>query len=177
MKQQAEEVIGVPSAKEFLETLLNVSEIFKMKEYFENLLTKDRIEKSDIETLKSFLLGTHLAHKLSRYPNFECADIIVAILSAYLPALTNTLLDIFDLEDKMRMINRDEEEFDKIEACKKEIIKSILTLLSVVINWNGIFVGIGGYFLSQAFTQTQVSIQKMEHVTEEEKKKGWFKWF
>jgi hypothetical protein len=88
-------------------------------------------------------------------------------------ALLNILFDLDELENKLNLCNLKTEATEICNA-KKMVLRSILTLIGVVINWNGMFVGINGEFLRQAFTQTRVSIQEIAQKNDFEKReKGW----
>jgi hypothetical protein len=140
--------------------------------------------------LQNILIGTLLMNKLTRIPNPDTADIITAVNTTYIMALLNILFDLDELENRLSIIfdidklenkeNKQKQnmpdlktEITEIRNAKKMVLRSILTLVGVVINWNGMFVGIGGEFLRQAFTQTRVSIQEIAQKSEEERRRGW----
>jgi hypothetical protein len=111
-------------------------------------------------------------NKLSRIPNTDTADILTAVNTTYVMALLNILFDLDELEAKLDMCGLTGE-VAEIRNAKKMVLRSILTLVGVVINWNGMFVGIEGEFLRQAFTQTRVSIQEIAQKSEEGRRRGW----
>jgi hypothetical protein len=176
---------GEPTTKDFLETLLDRREFEKLQNYIETLLQSENITRKDITMLQNILTGTLLLNKLTRIPNPDTADILTAVNTTYVMALLNILFDLDELENKLNIIF----EIDKLENkqnmpnmktevmeirnAKKMVLRSILTLVGVVMNWNGMFVGMGGEFLRQAFTQTRVSIQEIAQKNEEERRRGW----
>jgi len=163
---------GEPTTKDFLETLLDRREFEKLQNYIETLLQSDNITRKDITMLQNILTGTLLMNKLTRIPNPDTADILTAVNTTYVMALLNILFDLDELENKLDSCNLKTEAVE-IRNAKKMVLRSILTLVGVVINWNGMFVGIGGEFLRQAFTQTRVSIQEIAQKSEEERRRGW----
>jgi hypothetical protein len=179
---------GEPTTKDFLETLLDRREFEKLQNYIETLLQSDNITRKDITMLQNILTGTLLMNKLTRVPNPDTADILTAVNTTYVMALLNILFDLDELENKLNIIfdidkleNKENKqstlslknEIAEIRNAKKMVLRSILTLVGVVMNWNGMFVGIGGEFLRQAFTQTRVSIQEIAQKNEEERRRGW----
>jgi hypothetical protein len=179
---------GEPTTKDFLETLLDRREFEKLQNYIETLLQSENITRKDITMLQNILTGTLLMNKLTRIPNPDTADILTAVNTTYVMALLNILFDLDELENKLNIIfdidrleNKENKqnmpnlktEVMEIRNAKKMVLRSILTLVGVVINWNGMFVGIGGEFLRQAFTQTRVSIQEIAQKNEEERRRGW----
>jgi hypothetical protein len=179
---------GEPTTKDFLETLLDRREFEKLQNYVETLLQSDNITRKDITMLQNILTGTLLMNKLTRIPNSDTADILTAVNTTYIMALLNILFDLDELENKLNIIfdidkleNKENKqntlslktEIMEIRNAKKMVLRSILTLVGVVMNWNGMFVGIGGEFLRQAFTQTRVSIQEIAQKNEEERRRGW----
>jgi hypothetical protein len=182
---------GEPTTKDFLETLLDRREFEKLQNYIETLLQSENITRKDITMLQNILTGTLLMNKLTRIPNPDTADILTAVNTTYIMALLNILFDLDELENKLNIIfdinkleNKENKEnkqnisnlkteITEIRSAKKMVLRSILTLIGVVMNWNGMFVGIGGEFLRQAFTQTRVSIQEIAQKNEEERKRGW----
>jgi hypothetical protein len=179
---------GEPTTKDFLETLLDRREFEKLQNYIETLLQSDNITRKDITMLQNILTGTLLMNKLTRIPNPDTADILTAVNTTYVMALLNILFDLDELENKLNIIfdidkleNKENKrnmlslktEIMEIRNAKKMVLRSILTLVGVVMNWNGMFVGIGGEFLRQAFTQTRVSIQEIAQKSEEERRRGW----
>jgi hypothetical protein len=179
---------GEPTTKDFLETLLDRREFEKLQNYIETLLQSDNITRKDITMLQNILTGTLLMNKLTRIPNSDTADILTAVNTTYIMALLNILFDLDELENKLNIIfdidkleNKENKqnmlslktEIAEIRNAKKMVLRSILTLVGVVMNWNGMFVGIGGEFLRQAFTQTRVSIQEIAQKNEEERRRGW----
>jgi hypothetical protein len=179
---------GEPTTKDFLETLLDRREFEKLQNYIETLLQAENITRKDITMLQNILTGTLLMNKLTRIPNPDTADILTAVNTTYVMALLNILFDLDELENKLNIIfdidkleNKENKqnmlslktEIMEIRNAKKMVLRSILTLVGVVMNWNGMFVGIGGEFLRQAFTQTRVSIQEIAQKNEEERRRGW----
>jgi hypothetical protein len=179
---------GEPTTKDFLETLLDRREFEKLQNYIETLLQSENITRKDITMLQNILTGTLLMNKLTRIPNPDTADILTAVNTTYVMALLNILFDLDELENKLNIIfdidkleNKENKqstfslktEITEIRNAKKMVLRSILTLVGVVMNWNGMFVGIGGEFLRQAFTQTRVSIQEIAQKNEEERRRGW----
>jgi hypothetical protein len=179
---------GEPTTKDFLETLLDRREFEKLQNYIETLLQSENITRKDITMLQNILTGTLLMNKLTRIPNPDTADILTAVNTTYIMALLNILFDLDELENKLNIIfdidkleNKENKqstlslknEIAEIRNAKKMVLRSILTLVGVVMNWNGMFVGIGGEFLRQAFTQTRVSIQEIAQKNEEERRRGW----
>jgi hypothetical protein len=179
---------GEPTTKDFLETLLDRREFEKLQNYIETLLQSENITRKDITMLQNILTGTLLMNKLTRIPNPDTADILTAVNTTYIMALLNILFDLDELENKLNIIfdidkleNKENKqntlslktEIAEIRNAKKMVLRSILTLVGVVMNWNGMFVGIGGEFLRQAFTQTRVSIQEIAQKSEEERRRGW----
>jgi hypothetical protein len=179
---------GEPTTKDFLETLLDRREFEKLQNYVETLLQSENITRKDITMLQNILTGTLLMNKLTRIPNPDTADILTAVNTTYVMALLNILFDLDELENKLNIIfdidkleNKENKqstlslknEIAEIRNAKKMVLRSILTLVGVVMNWNGMFVGIGGEFLRQAFTQTRVSIQEIAQKNEEERRRGW----
>jgi hypothetical protein len=179
---------GEPTTKDFLDTLLDRREFEKLQSYIETLLQSENITRKDITMLQNILTGTLLLNKLTRIPNPDTADILTAVNTTYVMALLNILFDLDELENKLNIIfeidkleNKENKqnmpnmktEVIEIRNAKKMVLRSILTLVGVVMNWNGMFVGIGGEFLRQAFTQTRVSIQEIAQKNEEERRRGW----
>lgn len=163
---------GEPTTKDFLETLLDRREFEKLQNYIDSLLQSDEITRKDITMLQNILTGTLLMNKLTRVPNADTADILTAVNTTYVMALLNILFDLDDLETKLDMCKLTDE-VAEIRNAKKMVLRSILTLVGVVMNWNGMFVGMQGEFLRQAFTQTRVSIQEIAQKNEEGRRKGW----